>query len=110
MIRFDCVTIFPEMFAAVTQSGITRRALEERRWVWQGWNPRDFATDAHRTVDDDSGNALFLRPGEHQFADDGVGQIALGVDDDYVARHRQRDRGVKQQIVSWAGLQSDRRA
>ena len=29
VIRFDCVTIFPEMFAAVTQSGITRRALEE---------------------------------------------------------------------------------
>jgi hypothetical protein len=35
VIRFDCVTIFPEMFAAVTQNGITRRALEEQRWVWQ---------------------------------------------------------------------------
>ena len=29
MIRFDCVTLFTEMFAAVTESGITRRALEE---------------------------------------------------------------------------------
>ena len=52
MIRFDCVTIFPEMFAAVTQSGITRKALEEGRWAWQGWNPRDFAENAWRTVDD----------------------------------------------------------
>ena len=31
MIRFDCISIFPEMFAAVTESGITRRALEEQR-------------------------------------------------------------------------------
>ncbi len=52
MIRFDCVTIFPEMFAAVTQSGITRKALEEGRWAWQGWNPRDYAENAWRTVDD----------------------------------------------------------
>lgn len=52
MIRFDCITLFPEMFAAVTQSGITRRALEEKRWVWQGWNPRDFAENAWRRVDD----------------------------------------------------------
>jgi tRNA (guanine37-N1)-methyltransferase len=52
VIRFDCVTLFPEMFAAVTQSGITRRALEEGRWAWQGWNPRDFAENAWRRVDD----------------------------------------------------------
>ncbi len=52
MIRFDCVTLFPEMFAAITQCGITRRALEEGRWAWQGWNPRDFAENDWRRVDD----------------------------------------------------------
>jgi tRNA (guanine37-N1)-methyltransferase len=52
VIRFACVSIFPEMFAAVTHSGITRRALEEGRWLWQGWNPRDFADNAWRRVDD----------------------------------------------------------
>ena len=52
VIRFDCITLFPEMFAAVTESGITRRALEEQRWVWQGWNPRDFAENSWRRVDD----------------------------------------------------------
>ena len=52
MIRFDCVTLFPEMFAAVSGSGVTRRALEEGLWSLALWNPRDFTTDNHRTVDD----------------------------------------------------------
>lgn len=66
MIRFDCITLFPEMFAAVTQSGITRRALEEGRWAWQGWNPRDFADNAWRTVDDrpyGGGPGMVMQPG-----------------------------------------------
>ncbi len=52
MIRFDCVTLFPEMFGAVTDSGVTRRAREEGLWSLAVWNPRDFTTDNHRTVDD----------------------------------------------------------
>jgi tRNA (guanine37-N1)-methyltransferase len=48
----DVVTLFPEMFAALTASGVTRRALEERRWSIDFWNPRDFTQDNHRTVDD----------------------------------------------------------
>ena len=52
MIRFDVVTLFPEMFAAVTASGITRKALEAGLWRLQTWNPRDFTTDNYRTVDD----------------------------------------------------------
>jgi tRNA (guanine37-N1)-methyltransferase len=52
VIRFDVVTLFPEMFAAVTASGITRKALEAGLWRLQTWNPRDFTTDHYRTVDD----------------------------------------------------------
>jgi tRNA (guanine37-N1)-methyltransferase len=52
VIRFDCVTLFPEMFAAVAEWGITRRALERGQWGLGLWNPRDFTSDAHRTVDD----------------------------------------------------------
>ncbi len=52
MIRFDVVTLFPEMFAALTASGITSRALESGLWSLTTWNPRDFATDNYRTVDD----------------------------------------------------------
>jgi len=52
VIRFDCVTLFPQMFAAVTDWGITGRALELGAWSIALWNPRDFTTDNYRTVDD----------------------------------------------------------
>jgi tRNA (guanine37-N1)-methyltransferase len=66
VIRFDCITIFPEMFSAVTQSGITRRALEDQRWAWQAWNPRDFAGNAWGRVDDrpfGGGPGMVMQPG-----------------------------------------------
>lgn len=50
--QFDVITLFPEMFTALTASGITRRALEQKKWGLSLWNPRDFTTDKHRTVDD----------------------------------------------------------
>ena len=50
--QFDVVSLFPEMFAALTQSGVTRRAFEQQLWNLVAWNPRDFTTDRHRTVDD----------------------------------------------------------
>src|SRR6267142_2581601 len=50
--RFDVVTLFPQMFAAVTESGITSRALEAGLWQLKTWNPRDCTTDNYRTVDD----------------------------------------------------------
>lgn len=50
--QFDVVTLFPEMFTAITQSGITRRAFEQKSCNLSLWNPRDFTTDKHRTVDD----------------------------------------------------------
>src|SRR5256714_12704707 len=40
------------MFAAVTKSGITSRALEAGLWSLRTWNPRDFTTDNYRSVDD----------------------------------------------------------
>ena len=48
----DVVTLFPEMFVALTQSGVTRRALDEARWSVSFCNPREFTEDRHRTVDD----------------------------------------------------------
>jgi len=52
VIRFHAVTLFPEMFAAVTHSGISGRALEAGLWSLGLWNPRDFTSDKYRTVDD----------------------------------------------------------
>lgn len=51
-LRFDVITLFPEMFAALTDSGVTRRALERGLWQIAYWNPRQWTQDAHRTVDD----------------------------------------------------------
>jgi tRNA (guanine37-N1)-methyltransferase len=50
--RFDVVTLFPGMFAAVADHGITRRARELGLWQLATWNPREFTSDRHRTVDD----------------------------------------------------------
>jgi tRNA (guanine37-N1)-methyltransferase len=52
VIRFDVVTLFPEIFAAITGYGITSRALEAGLYALTTWNPRDFTTDNYRTVDD----------------------------------------------------------
>lgn len=50
--RFDAITLFPEMFDAVLDYGITRRAMDRGLYRFKAWNPRDFTDDLHRTVDD----------------------------------------------------------
>ena len=50
--RFDAITLFPSMFSAIVEHGITQRAYMEGRWSLRTWNPRDFVADAHRTIDD----------------------------------------------------------
>ncbi|MGS0673599.1 tRNA (guanosine(37)-N1)-methyltransferase TrmD [Shewanella sp. 0m-4] len=46
------VTLFPEMFRAVTDFGVTGRAVSKGLLELQTWNPRDFTHDKHKTVDD----------------------------------------------------------
>jgi tRNA (guanine37-N1)-methyltransferase len=50
--HFDVITLFPEMFDAITQYGVTRRAAEQGKLVLRTWNPREFTSDKHRSVDD----------------------------------------------------------
>ncbi|KAA0876668.1 tRNA (guanosine(37)-N1)-methyltransferase TrmD [Nitrincola tapanii] len=49
---FGVVSLFPEMLNAVTQFGITGRAVRQGLIEVSCWNPRDFTQDRHRTVDD----------------------------------------------------------
>lgn len=51
-LQFDVITLFPQMFEAISKYGITARALENRIYDLALWNPRDFTSDNHRTVDD----------------------------------------------------------
>src|SRR5690606_27131236 len=52
MKKVALVTLFPEMFAAVSEYGITGRALRDGLWGMQCFNPRDYTADRHQTVDD----------------------------------------------------------
>ncbi len=50
--RFDILTLFPELFAPFLTSGVTRRAYESGLVDVRLWNPRDFADGSYRRVDD----------------------------------------------------------
>ncbi|WP_286751212.1 tRNA (guanosine(37)-N1)-methyltransferase TrmD [Pseudomonas sp. UBA2522] len=51
-LRVDVITLFPEMFSAITEYGITSRAVKQGLLQVTCWNPRDYTTDRHHTVDD----------------------------------------------------------
>lgn len=82
--QFDVVSLFPEMFVALTQSGVTRRAHEQGLWKLSIWNPRDFTQDRHRTVDDrpyggGPGMVMLARPLEAAILAAKQRQIDLGL-------------------------------
>jgi len=82
-IAFDIVTLFPEMFAAITASGITRRALEKGLYRLDCWNPRDFTSNNYRTVDDrpyggGPGMVMLVEPLEMAIAAAKASQVKQG--------------------------------
>jgi len=50
--KFDVVTLFPEMVESVANIGVLGRAIKNGQIQLNSWNPRDYTTDKHRTVDD----------------------------------------------------------
>jgi len=50
--RFDVITLFPDMVSAAASYGVTGRAIERNIVSLSVWNPRDYTQDRHRTVDD----------------------------------------------------------
>ncbi len=50
--KIGVVTLFPEMFDAIADYGITARALDQGLLALNCWNPRDYTADRHQTVDD----------------------------------------------------------
>lgn len=50
--RFDIVTLFPELVSAVTEYGVTGRAHDAGLVDLGTWNPRDYTHDRHQSVDD----------------------------------------------------------
>lgn len=83
-IQFDVVTLFPPMFDAISQHGITSRALENKLCGLTLWNPRDYTTDNHRTVDDrpyggGPGMVMLAEPLEQAIEAAKARQLAAGV-------------------------------
>ncbi len=50
--RYDVISLFPEAFSALTQHGVTGRALQNGLAQMKFWDPRSFTQDPYRTVDD----------------------------------------------------------
>ena len=89
MLQVDVVTLFPAMFEAVTGSGVTGRARERKLYELITWNPRDFARNAYRTIDDrpyggGPGMVMMAEPLE----------MAIGA-----AAQRQKSNGIKKPRV-----------
>jgi tRNA (guanine37-N1)-methyltransferase len=96
--HFDVVTIFPEMFDALADHGITRRALDEKRFEMKTWDPRDFTADSYRRVDD---RPYGGGPGMVMMAE----PLTMCVE---AARQRQRDAGVEAPKVLLMSPQGER--
>lgn len=50
--RIDVITLFPEALEGLADLGVTGRAIRDGLVELKTWNPRDYAEDRHRTVDD----------------------------------------------------------
>ncbi|MBS0424070.1 MAG: tRNA (guanosine(37)-N1)-methyltransferase TrmD [Proteobacteria bacterium] len=81
----DVITLFPEMFSALTQYGITGRANKSNIFCLNTWNPRDFTSDNYRTVDDNPygggpGMVMMAQPLEDTIMQAKVRQNAIGIE------------------------------
>jgi len=86
MYQFDVITLFPQMFDAVTGCGVTGRARDQGVYRLELWNPRDYADNNYRSVDDrpyggGPGMVMMVEPLEKALK---------------AARQRQKSTGVKQ--------------
>ncbi|MGE5524920.1 MAG: tRNA (guanosine(37)-N1)-methyltransferase TrmD [Rhodospirillaceae bacterium] len=84
MLQIDVVTLFPAMFEAVTESGVTGRARERGLYQMVLWNPRDFSANSYRSVDDrpyggGPGMVMMAEPLEKSIAAARQRQLSCGV-------------------------------
>lgn len=87
--RFDVISLFPEMFDAITQFGITSRAIKQKIYSINVINPRDFTQDNHKTVDD---RPYGGGPGMVMLAE----PLAQAID---LAKKNQADLGIKSHVI-----------
>jgi tRNA (guanine37-N1)-methyltransferase len=105
--QIDAVTLFAEMFDAVTQSGITSRALQQGIWGFHAWNPRDYTMDNYHRVDDrpyggGPGMVMLIDPLEQALESAKQRQSALGISSHVVYLSPQGGRLDHEKVVELA--------
>jgi len=83
-LELDVITLFPDMFDAVTQYGVTGKANRNKIFQLSAWNPRDFTKDNYRTIDDSSygggpGMVMLAQPLDDAISAAKIKQAGLGI-------------------------------
>jgi len=87
--RFDVVTLFPEMVESVANVGVLGRAITNGQIQLNSWNPRDYTKDKHRTVDDrpyGGGPGMLMK----------VQPLKLAIED---AKQKARNNGLNSRVI-----------
>ncbi|QOJ24370.1 MAG: tRNA (guanosine(37)-N1)-methyltransferase TrmD [Gammaproteobacteria bacterium] len=109
----DVITLFPEMFGAITQYGITGKANRSNLFCLNTWNPRDFTSDNYRTVDDSPygggpGMVMMAQPLEDAILQAKARQNVLGIEKPTVAyltpQGKRLDHSLVTQLSALPGL------
>ncbi len=84
--EIDVITLFPEMLDAITKYGITSRASKNEIFRLHTWNPRNFAKDNYRTVDDSPygggpGMIMLAQPLDEAITQARTRQLAEGINE-----------------------------
>jgi len=108
----DVITLFPEMFDAITQYGITGKANRNSIFHLSTWNPRDFTKDNYRTVDDSpygggSGMVMMVQPLDDAITQARARQATLGIESTVIylsPQGKRLDHGLVTQLGTLPGL------
>ena len=103
--EFDVITLFPQMFEAITKYGVTGRANENAVYRLHTWNPREFTEDNYRRVDDrpyggGPGMVMLAEPLEKAIIAARDRQLANGIDGTKVIYLSPQGRPLSQSLVA----------
>lgn len=106
--RFDILTLFPELVAPFLAQGVTRRAYASGQVQVQCWNPRDYAEDNYRRVDDrcyggGPGMVMLVEPLERTLAAAQAARTAAGPVIHFSPAGRRIDQALVQDLAASEG-------
>jgi tRNA (guanine37-N1)-methyltransferase len=106
--RFDVVSVMPDMFRALSEQGVTARALKQGLARLVVWNPRDYTVDIHRTVDDrpyGGGPGMVMKPEPLRAAIDAARTAAPDSRVAYLSpQGRRLDQSVAKSLAGRSGM------